>query len=736
MADLENQVDQLKAQTARLEQVIEHLMARPVEGAAAPLRLAAVNPSRDVGRLQDFDGQAYADAPTPAGGTAADVQVTVALPAGKPAIWRPLANRWELLREIHVAVPPCGVGIPARVGTKPGHAKCCIYRLVPIKPGDADYSAATAPDVRLEPVPQTTTTSTTAAPTSTSSTGSPTTTTTADPSDPKNCLREDVYNFTLNAVPPKLPPNEIYWPVFQDAYGRWFVDPPAVTTTTRNPKAPPTCGGGCKFTWDGSQWNKNSDTCVPTTTTSTTSTSPDPGTTTSTTRDPCLCPTTQSPTTTTPPPCHCVYPPRCGSTVGECWYGTCVSGPVQDVNNLACTTTTTGGPTSSTTSTSTSSCNCATTTTLGPDCGDGGGGGDPTGPGACQWVWVPGTGWVQTSGCNFWNGVQYSCASPGGSPPNPGSACSNGSYFTACVAPGGGGDQCSPVCGNPGSSDSSSVCVDFGGGNTKWVGGGCVANGCVPCGCFQQLPPGPCNCGATAWFPCAGDPVCLATTTTASPTTPPPGCGGTVNPACVSCYPTSSTTSSTTTTPQCAGECKFQWSGASWSQISGGCYGWGTCYCVTPGVAGHETCEVTWTNCGTTTSTSTTTTTSTSTTTTSSTTTSTTTTAPTTTSTSSTSTSTTTTAPTTTSTSSTTSTTTTTLPYACCAPSGACNTSLGCYQAWSVIENPDQICAHYGGSGLANCGGAFPYATLAICQAACTTTTAAPTSTSSTTTTS
>ncbi|HVW39265.1 MAG TPA: hypothetical protein VHB99_18240, partial [Pirellulales bacterium] len=88
--------------------------------------------------------------------------------------------------EIHVAVPPCGIGIPARAGDKPGHTDCCIYKLTPIEQGDPDYDPATAPDRRLEPI--------------------------AIDAD-GNCLKLPVYNFSEFAVPARMPPDERYFQV-------------------------------------------------------------------------------------------------------------------------------------------------------------------------------------------------------------------------------------------------------------------------------------------------------------------------------------------------------------------------------------------------------------------------------------------------------------------------------------------------------------------------------------------
>ena len=762
--------DHLREKVSQLEELFEHLSARPVEGAAPPPRIALSAPQADVGTLQDFDGQQYVNAPF-AGGSAADVQIALKLPVGKNAIWRPAANRWELLREIHVAVPPCGVGIPARVGTKPGHAECCLYRLVPIQPGDADYSAATAPDCRLAPVPRSAQIATT-----TPTTAGPSTTTTSTTTTPEPCLRQTVYNFTLNAIPPRQPPNEIYWPVYQDAYGQWFVDPTPdeVTTTTIAPwqfVADPCARGNCKFTWDGSKWNLAANNCA-TTTTSTTTTTP-AGSTTSTTTTTCLCPTSSTTSTTTttccPPPvaCYCTYPSHCGSNVGECFYSGCSGQPGagDTTHNKACTTTTcvcpttttlaggttttcnpsncgtstTGCPctstTSSTTSTSTTTCNCGTTSTLPPGatCAN-------CPPGCCCYTAPPPAGCLTTAPPGVSMVVCYQCASGGG-----GSTCCGGLWPSGCCQ-GGCASPCTPLCGAP---QANGVCVDGCPGalmkltcncdGVTWLrqpysclnsfgpytqGWGCVTPeeyyqplgglGAAPVcpACLFDPPPSPCTPGDVKFISCyAGYPLATTTTTPSTGTTPAPACG---NGNCPNCYTTTSTstTSTTTTTPSCSGECKYQWAAwGAWVLITNGCAGT-SCVCTAPQSKGHESCEVTWTPCGTTTTTTTT----------SSTTSTTTTTGPTTTTSSTTST-TTTTGPSTTS--STTTSTTTTQWYWCCAVNTNCANPPNQCQQGSQFAAP---CA------VATCSG--PYTSQFLCLQSCggTTTTAAPTTTSSSTT--
>lgn len=648
------------------------------------------------------------------------------------------AGVWEAIDDpaaIHVAVPPCGVGIPARVGDKPGHTECCIFRLQPINPGDADYNAATAPDVRLAPVPCCT--GVVAAAPDETTTDAGTSTTPA----PGSCIRkEHVYNFSLNAIPPRLPPNEIYWPVYQDAYGRWFVDPgpsAASTTTTAYPPGGEACRGNCVFIWSSGAnfWQLVTNGCG-TTTTSTTTTA---GGSTTTTPDPCLCPTTTSTTTTSPNPCgcpitncHCVYPDHCGAP-GECFYSQCSSLTVLATpSNVACTTTTcacttttadpattTGDPATSTTTTCGPN-SCSTTTTNCP----------------CTTTTTSSTTSTTTTSCNCAT-TSTSCA-PTTSTPPPGCGC-------ACCPPGwgcivqctglgggcGGGQICVDVClPPPPPPPPTTPCPSFCGGTTDWA---CNSNnewiyvspqpGCSSCTgtsnclCEWTYPSVACTCGDRVTTNCGWVGQCRSTNppqTTIDPgggTTPAVGCGGViVPPACLQCYPTTtSSTTTTTTTTGCGADCKFQWNGSSvWNQLTNPCAA--SCACPSPGLDGHEACEVTWTPCQTTTSSTTSTTSTTS---------------PTTTTTS-----TTTTPPPTTTTSSTTSTTTTTTWVCCAAAAGEC-VSGGTQSCVPNTDCPEVACASY--ATEADCIAACPFTTTSTTTT--TTTTPPPTTTSSTTTT-
>jgi hypothetical protein len=388
---------------------------------------------------------------------------------------------WELqpLRQPALcAAPPCGQGIPGRVGDVPGQRECCLFSIQ---------------DAALTPV--------------------------LDAAGQQ--ARAVVYNVREEAIPPLAPPHESYVLVHADSSGRWVCEVPELpvaaspsvsTTTTSAPmSALAECAGTCKWNWSIGQqaWQLADDGCGPTTTTSTTST-------TTTTSEPCLCPvatsttaepatststvepttTTTSTTTTTPtPPCHCVYPAYCGSDEGECTYTMCASGYSEP--HVECTTTT---------STTTTSCDCNTTTTAAPDpeCTN------------CQWFSHPLLGWYQT-----FNGCQGNCFCQA---PGSGSECSLES--TPCISfP----DIPLPPC----DGKCQYICVP---GDGWWlVDAGCPGSSSDGL-CLCTPPSVPCEiCGApletncqvpaapTTPAPCDG---CYSTTTSTTTSTTPDPCGG------------------------------------------------------------------------------------------------------------------------------------------------------------------------------------------------------------------
>lgn len=256
-----------------------------------------------------------------------------------------------------VALVPCGLTIPARVGAAAGWASCCLYILESETPAVPGRTLTAVTDQYGNPV---------------------------------RVVVNNVYS---------SPVTEGYVKIDADENGNWMNDTPpstegsntTTTTTTSTTTTQWACEGRCKWIWvsDSQEWVLASEDCTltpPTTTTTSTSTSTT-----------CVCPpdttvntTTTTTSTTTTPFCRCQYPTFCGENGGECTYTGCITG-VNDLE-LPCTTTTS-------TSTSTS-CDCATTststsTTLPSTCQEG-----------CRWGWVKDLStdqyhWLQISdGCS------------------------------------------------------------------------------------------------------------------------------------------------------------------------------------------------------------------------------------------------------------------------------------------------------------------------------------------------
>lgn len=258
-----------------------------------------------------------------------------------------------------IAVPPCGEGIPARSGTMPGSNFCCLFKLVATSPS----SGVTGFEYKILPLLE-------------PGTGTP--------------VRATVYNIYDQAIPARLPPNEKYIQIKKDKFGKWFVVPSNLfsaaetTTTPASGIVAQTCTGNCKWTWNGTCWTSSG--C---TTSTTTSTSTSSSTTTSTSTSPCLCQgTTSTTSTTTTTGCSfCSYPPFCGTTVGQCYFSTCVETDPGQPSSCSCSTTTTP------------SCNCNTTSTAGPCYNPPCGGQSDNCGGNCVW-YHDGTNWVLSyQGC-------------------------------------------------------------------------------------------------------------------------------------------------------------------------------------------------------------------------------------------------------------------------------------------------------------------------------------------------
>ena len=469
--------------------------------------------------------------------------------------------------EKYVAMPPCGEGIPARSGTSPGAAICCIFQ-VDINGDDIDVATQTPtiPSNRiLSPI--------------------------LNPDGSQ--LRRTVYN--TNALPIVA---EIVH-VARSSYGRWLADWVDATTSTTGttitpttlPPIPQQCDGDCMWYWnqprpedDGfwieqvnscnvgttttsvqpgscdsgqvdwqcvqGQWRYVSDTCPggdciagnpPSgscsgdeegllATSSCVQNSPIPGAAeTAASGSPgsgqgdCLCPgdggnpiyTTGGPTTTAAPDCHCLYPAFCGTEHNESTRTGC-SEFEQDCELACCsTTTTTGDPTTT--------CDCNTTTTAG-SCG-----------GGCDWQYIPG-GWTKTSD-------DCSSICPCEQAYGPAEYCE--SMFTPCVPP-----PQPPQPPPPGSCGGECVFV--------WIPllYTTTGNGWAQThhGCHSTGGVGWCNCA----YPSGNGNECGQTEVTGCvrPTTPAPTTT-TIGP-CAPCYPPTTTDPPTTTLcPPCTYPCEF-----------------------------------------------------------------------------------------------------------------------------------------------------------------------------------
>lgn len=344
------------------------------------------------------------------------------------------AQAEECSNEMLIAVPPCGKGIPARSGTTPGSNYCCLFKLVATTPS----SGVTGFNFKLLPL--------------------------SEPGS-GNPVRANVYNIYDQAIGPYQPPNEKYIQVKKDKYGKYLAVAPALfsaaatTTTPASGISVQTCTGNCKWTWNGTCWT--TDGCTTSSTTSTTTTTSSSTTTSTTTT--CLCSGTPASTsTTTTTPCSfCSYPPFCGTTVGQCYFATCVETDPGEYSSCSCSTTTTP------------SCNCNTTSTAGPcltpPCG---GQGDNCG-GNCVWHYS-GTSWnLAYQGC-------VHCVPP----PDGTDTCS--AYVSYCnpaeifdfimVFPGFGGGSGGPCSNSP---LPPKCCWCYWTAINDWVldNGGCCAGG-------------------------------------------------------------------------------------------------------------------------------------------------------------------------------------------------------------------------------------------------------------------
>lgn len=446
------------------------------------------------------------------------------------------------------------------------------------------------------------------------------------------------------------------------------------------------CPGTCKFEEVDGGWVEVENNCNPTTsttTTTTTSTSTSDSTTTYHNQD-CKTSTSTS-TTTTPLPgteCRCVPPSFCPDVPDACVNIACskAEGPPP------CDPTSTTTTTTTTTSTSTTPCDCDTTTTGGenpPGCDPGGG---PPCTNNCTFVsnifgqWVR-TGFGCCSGCY--------CVAPDTPPAECGTE-----VIGTCICP--------PVvppepCG-PATCDGGGLyyCVpSFNAEGGTWMRstflpceGNCLEPGCS---CVEtNIPTGDCTPCTTAYSSCGIRCVDLPTTTTCSDT--PPFIPD--NSPCAHCYGGSSTTTSTTsttTTDPCSRNCRIQWNGSAYINVSSNCPP--PCICLTnygPPPPGEE-CNIYTTPCvqapPTTTSTTTSTT--------------------------------------------STSTTTTELLYLCCWNTTQCDTggSGFCMAATrGADEVLSQTCEDY---GLYTCG-EYPGPTNAACETGCVGSTTTSTSTTTT----
>lgn len=401
--------------------------------------------------------------------------------------------------EVYVIHPPCTWGIPAATivngALRPGHATCCLYRLVPVSGSYHDL------DWELEPIRW---------PDGTQAT-------------------KEVYNLREVALP------DVYYLAKRQKNGRWLAeDPldsaatPAPTTTTGVPN---TCGGSCIWTWDAasSSWYASTDSCtIGTTTTENAATT--------TTSCPCFIlptsttagattttgsPTTTSTPTTVSPDCTCIYPDFCGLSDGQVTESGCSKNEIVPVDcpptSTSTSTTTTSTPTSTSTTstptttlepTTTTTCDCATTTAA-PDCSTG-----------CDWEWAPWLGsWINTA---------YNCSSscPCPTPEKDGEGCATA--HTGCVNVSVGTTTTAvPSCGGS--------CEYWWHPNLGWSLTNNSCHGTLDCFCESPSYEG---------TDCAPLRVSCVTprTTTAAPTTT------TVDPCIAICYTTTTGAGTTTTT--------------------------------------------------------------------------------------------------------------------------------------------------------------------------------------------
>lgn len=439
--------------------------------------------------------------------------------------------------------------------------------------------------------------------------------------DSQACVKVRVFNATLyNYSPCQL------IPVTQDTLGgdcyvkgdpsKLIVTNPnatsSTTTSTPNPNTQ-SCTGQCIWTWDGSIWNLQSNTCslftttttnttTTTTTTSTTSTS-STSTTTTTTLDPCVCGTTSttttSGTTTTPSPlgCNCTYPNFCGTSIGQCTRTSCIPG-TQSPPNLNCTST----------SFTTTTCNCNTSTTATT--------GTTTTTALCT-----GCTWFIPCNCGAQNAsgsgggsidpvlLTFNCNSPGCLPACPSPGCLTPCSFasTSCFATT-TTQACSPVC--------NGFCGWKCGPGNIWITDQ-ASSGTCQTGCLGGSNLGSCTCSPPSFScssACCGSSAvqtpCYFQNTTSNINTTTATTTTQAQSACWQCY---TTTQTTTTTPPCT-SCLYACDGnGNWQKKSDNCY---PCPCLPPSYSCQSPgCEVAQTFCGPTTTTTTSTTTTTTTTT-------------------------------------------------------------------------------------------------------------------------
>lgn len=512
-----------------------------------------------------------------------------------------------------MAVPPCGVAIPARVGDLPGHMECCIFKLYA---KESPNSPQFTKNYYLEAV--------------------------VDPRG--NPMRAEVYNIYEVEVAALLPPDEQYVRITKEKGGRWLVEYPSQeiptstssSSSTTQPLPPGTMvcqavGEGCKFTWveETRTWTPpDQANCAPTEFSTTSSTSES-----STTSDTCLCPTTSTTTSSTSSSssttsvCQCLWPSFCGTMDGQCTITTCSPlrndppecGQTTSTTTSTSTSSTTTDPLASTSSTSATTCDCP------PGC-DNRSTTTPAGcAGGCYWVSTPFGTTLLTNDC----AAICPCGPPVVTPDPDCSdifhsgcvmqpsvttvACTAGCYgechwFSPDGIHWGGSKQCKK---EPGKT-SMCCCPNFSSGFVP-------PQSCCKCSPPDRPPSGPCDEATTK---CGCDPTCCDDPS--STTAPCPEC---CNPDPPPTSSTSSTTSSSTSTQPCDRRCKWQAQQTGpgedliWEAVAGTQQCPAECPCGPPLEPPTDLCQYTETVCGTgTTSTTTTTTTSTSTSTTSTTT--------------------------------------------------------------------------------------------------------------------